>query len=281
MEVARRTGATILSVDSMQVYLGMDLGTAKASRREREEVPHLMVDVAPPEYDYTVAEFQQEARARLADAEGPVLVVGGSGLHFRAVVDPLEFPPSDAEVRRVVESLPDEEIVDELRRADPAVDGAVDLRNRRRTVRAVEILRLTGLTPTDRRSSSAARDVRRYRAMIPVSVFGLERRRDIEERIRLRVETMRYHGLLTEVESLRHRMGTQARQAVGYKELLPVVDGRLAPDAGFEQVVRSTLALVKHQRTYFGRDPRIRWFDGAPQELVSVLTSTIAEGSTG
>ena len=274
MEVATRLDATILSVDSMQVFRGMDIGTAKPSIADREAVPHLMIDVADPEDDFSVAQFQTEARAALEDVGSPVLVVGGSGLHFRAVVDPLEFPPSDPAVRRAVESTAVDDLLDELRAADPAVDRVIDTQNPRRVVRATEILRITGDTPSSRLRSSAADDVRAYRSIGPLTVFGVDRS-DLRSRVASRVIAMRRAGLLDEVQGLRHRFGAVAAQAVGYKELIPVVDGTCEPDDGFDEIERATWALVNRQRTYFRRDPRIRWVDGADRSAVEQMITEV------
>ncbi len=275
LQAARRTGAMLLSVDSMQVFRGMDIGTAKPSPDDRAEVPHAMIDVVEPEADFSVAAFQTMARAEIDAAEIPVVIVGGSGLHFRAVVDPLEFPPSSKDLRSELEAVSDVELVGELRQSDPGADAVVDLKNRRRVVRAVEILRLTGLTPTERHRSPAAAAVRDYRPTRPVIVFGLDRSTDLRLRISTRVEEMRAMGLMDEVRRLRGRLGVQASQAVGYKQLSAVVEGDLDEDRGFEEVLRATWALAKQQRTYFRRDPRIRWIDASDADAVSGLVDEI------
>ena len=171
--------------------------------------------------------------------------------------------------------MSDVELVGELRASDPGVDAVVDLENRRRVVRAVEILRLTGLTPTERHRSPASTAVRDYRPIRPVIVFGLDRSSDLRRRISTRVAEMRARGLMDEVRSLRGRLGVQASQAVGYKELSAVVDGELDEDRGFDEVLRATWALAKRQRTYFRRDPRIRWIDAAEADAVSGLVDEI------
>lgn len=278
LEAARRAGATILSVDSMQVYRGMDIGTAKPSVSERAEIPHLMIDVVDPAIDFTVAEFQDMARTLLGECDTPVLLVGGSGLHLRAVIDPLEFPPADRAVRSELEHLSDDDLLTELLAYDPDAGSVVDLANRRRVVRAVEIARLTGATPTARACSPAADAVRRYEAYIPTTILGLDPGPALQGRVGDRVIEMRAAGFLDEVASLVGSMGRQAAQAVGYRELSQAIGGRMTVDEAFAAVARSTWALVKRQRTFFARDPRIRWLPDLESEgMIDTVVSALEE----
>jgi tRNA dimethylallyltransferase len=240
----------------MQVYRGMDIGTAKASRDEQRRVPHHMIDLVEPEVEFTVADFQEAARALL---DRPMILVGGSGLHFRAVVDPMTFPSSDPEVRAELEALEDDRAVAELLSADPAAADIVDLTNPRRVVRALEVHRLTGATPTDRAAGEEAEALRSYRASIEFAAVGLDPGPALEQRVTERLDRMLDDGLLEEVEELARHLGRTASQAVGYKQLLPVVEGTVPLEEGVAAAKRATLRLAKHQRTYFRRDPRIVW----------------------
>ena len=133
MQLAAANQGCILSVDSMQVYRGMDIGTAKPSITDRALVPHEMIDVADPGVDFTVADFQRAARQALDKRTGEFMVIaGGSGLHMRSVVDPMDFPPHDPELRREIEALPEGRALSELRQADPDVADALDTKNPRR-----------------------------------------------------------------------------------------------------------------------------------------------------
>lgn len=279
--LARRLGASILSLDSMQVYRGMDIGTAKPTPADRRVVRHHMIDLVEPSEEYSVAEFQEAARAILDEAEEPVILAGGSGLHMRAVLDPLEFSPHDPDVRRRLESAPLEEARARLLEEDPAAGEHVDLSNPRRVIRAVEILEISGATPSERASTPSARAVSEYRPLVPFTAVGLDPGEVITERVRSRVEDMRDSGLLAEVSSLAGRLGRTAAQAVGYKELLPVVTGARDEEDGFADVIEGTLGLVKRQRTYFRRDPRIRWVEWCEDEetLAGRILETW-EGST-
>ena len=257
LRLARTFDLELVSVDSMQVYRGMDIGTAKPSLAERAEVRHHMIDVADPSEDYTVAEFQAGGRSALEQGSG--VIVGGSGLHFRSLVDPLEFPPSDRGVRAEVDGLSVQEAVDELLEADADAAEHVDLDNARRVQRAVEIVRLSGGTPTSRAASPAARDVRDYVPHLSFTAIGLDPGETIGARIERRIDVMLDMGLLGEVETLESSLGRNAAQAVGYKELIPVVRGEKALSFGRQAAIDATISLAKRQRTFFRRDPRIQW----------------------
>ena len=267
MELARSWGGEIVSVDSMQVYRGMDIGTAKPSAAEQAEVPHHMIDVVDPDVDYAVADFQRAGRAAMDTVRArrrPVVIVGGSGLYFRSLVDPLRFPPSDPAVRAAVESLPPADAVAELLAADPDAGREVDLANPRRVTRALEIVRLGAGTPSERAVRPEARRVRDYVPEIPLCAVGLDPGDGLAGRVEGRVDRMLRAGLVDEVAGLAERLGRTAASAVGYRQFLPVVAGTTTLAEGREATVRATMALARRQRTYFGRDPRIRWLAWDP-----------------
>ncbi len=271
MEIAERVGAEILSVDSMQVYRVMDIGTAKPTPDERERVRHHMIDIAEPEEPFTVARFRRLARQAIEHTTAPVvLIVGGSGLHFRSVVDPMVFRPFDPQVRAEIEKGSVEELIRELEAADPDAGRYVDFSNPRRVKRAVEALRVGGVTPSALAVTEERRRFHEYRPELPFVGFGIDTD-NIEGRVEERLATMRRAGLLEEVERLAPRLGPTAAQAVGYKQLLPVVRGELDVESGFQEAARATLRLVKRQRTLFRRDPRLKWLDGNDETAVETV----------
>ena len=271
MELAESMGAEILSVDSMQVYRGMDIGTAKPTPEERKRVPHHMIDLVEPEDRFTVADFRLHARAALGGVEAAtVLIVGGSGLHFRAVVDPMVFRPFHPEVAAEVSEAEPQALVAELLEADPAAAALVDLANPRRVRRAVEALRVAGVTPSMWAAHPARHRYARYQPELPFTGIGIDHP-DIEARVDERLRLMRQRGFLEEVARLQGRLGVTASQAVGYRQLLAVVEGRLHPDAGFAAAKRATMALVKRQRTFWRRDPRLTWVQGTELAMVREL----------
>jgi tRNA dimethylallyltransferase len=259
IHVADRLGAEIVSVDSMQVYRGMDIGTAKPTLIERRGITHHLIDVADPEEDFTVARFARMGRQVMAAAGGPLVITGGSGLHFRALVDPMSFAPTDPGLRASLEAEAPESLVERLSAADPDVMTHVDLANHRRVVRALEVFELTGATPTSRAKTAEAKDLRRYVAEIPFVAVGVDPGGMMDERVDRRLAEMRQGGWVEEVRALWHRMGRTARTAVGYPEMAAHAEGRVDADTAFRDAARATKRLAKKQRTWFQRDPRIRW----------------------
>jgi tRNA dimethylallyltransferase len=273
----------IVSTDSMQVYRGLDIGTAKPTAAERAAVAHHLVDVADPWEQWSVARFQSEARAAVAGIEARgrrALLVGGTGLYVQAVVDDLTFPGEDLDLRAELESataLPGgvAAAYAELAGADPAAAARIDPHNVRRIVRALEVIRLTG-----RPFSSFGPGVSTYgEPAFPVSIAGVWLPRSVlARRIAERFAAMRARGLLDEVRRLTAPGGPglsrTARQAIGYKELLAHLDGAEASlDAAFDTAVRRTRAFARRQRMWFRRDPRITWLGAAakPDGLLAAL----------
>jgi tRNA dimethylallyltransferase len=262
VEVARRLGGEVVGVDSMQIYREMDIGTAKPDRVLRAEVPHHMIDLCDPEDEFSVAEFQDAGRrvmAAVRERRQRVVIAGGSGLHFRSLVDPLEFPPTDPEVRAALEQTASADLSVELLAADPSAGSHVDLANPRRVMRAVEVLRLTGRLPSERAATESAAAVRSYEPRHPFVGVGLDPGDALRSRVEARLDAMLAAGLMDEVTRLAPRLGLTAAQAVGYKQLLPVVTGAVDLAEARDIAVAATLALAKRQRTFFRRDPRIDW----------------------
>ena len=259
IEVAKHFGAEIISVDSMQVYRGMDIGTDKPNVVERQGVVHHMIDLVEPENEFSVAEFRRQARAIMGGSEAPLVISGGSGLHFRALVDPMSFAPSDRLLKRALEGVSLAELLAELLAADPEAGTHVDLANRRRVVRAVEIFRLTGETPSFRAESAEAQDFRLYRSEIEFVAVGIDPGSHLFERVDLRLQQMKEGGLVAEVRALQPRLGRTAALAVGYREILQFLGGAITLEQAFSAISRNTKKLAKKQRTWFQRDPRIRW----------------------
>ena len=257
--MARALGGVVLSVDSMQVYRGMDIGTAKPTTEERAGIVHHMLDLVEPEESYSVARFQAQARAVIAAAATPVVICGGSGLHFRAVVDAMSFPPTDPGLRQVLEDASLEELNAELLAADPGAASHVALDNKRRVIRAVEALRLTGLTPSLRAGSAEAAALHAYKPLLEFTAIGCDPGDALEARIDERLKVMQGRGLLEEVAALRRRLGPTAAEAVGYRQLIPVVDGEVDLTSGLDAARQATRRLARRQRTWFRRDPRVRW----------------------
>jgi tRNA dimethylallyltransferase len=275
--VAERLGAEIVSADSMQLYKDMDAGTAKPTPDQRRRVPHHLVDVFPASHDITVAEFQTLARAAIEDVSSRgrlPLIVGGSGLYFRAIVDDLNFPPRDVAVRRrledEVEEIGSEELHGRLTDLDPVAAARIEPQNARRIVRALEVIELTG----DRFSSNDSWE--RYESRYELRVGGLTRaREDLFERIAERVDSMLAAGLVKEVKALEHVLGTTGRQALGYRQVL---DSGVNDDIGSirDAIVRATKRFARRQESWFRADPRVIWFEASAPAVVDDLVAHLS-----
>jgi tRNA dimethylallyltransferase len=259
IELARRTGAEIVSIDSMQVYRGMDIGTAKPTVLQRREVRHHMVDVVEPEVDYSVSEFSERGRRILEGTAIPLIIAGGSGLHFRSLVDPMSFAPTDPDLRPRLDEVPLEDLRVELESVDAGAAQHVDMHNKRRVVRALEVFHLGGGTPTERAQTAEADRLRRYDADFEFRAFGLDPGERSDELIAKRLDGMREGRLVDEVRELAPRLGRNASAAVGYREVLNSLGGQWTLDRAFEEISRNTRKLARRQRTWFQRDPRVQW----------------------
>jgi tRNA dimethylallyltransferase len=279
---AARFGASILSVDSMQVFRGMDIGTAKPSIETRRRIAHHMIDVVEPSDDFSAMAFQQRGREVLRNAEQGgerVIIAGGSGLHFRSIVDPMTFAPTDPEIREELEAKTLEELQGLLLALDPRAPTVVDVQNPRRVVRAIEMWRITALTPTERAASVEAEAVRTYLPLVEHASIGLDATKRSPERVSSRFDRMLQDGLVEEVRGLAPRLGRTASQALGYKEFLPVVSEGEGIAVASAETVRATNTLVKRQRTFFRRDPRIEWipWQDDEQERIELAVNRVGE----
>jgi tRNA dimethylallyltransferase len=276
MAVARARGdVELLCVDSMTVYREMDIGTGKPSLADRAEIPHHLLDLADPAEEFSVSRFQRAARQALAEVEGRrhrALMVGGTGLYLRSVVDDLELPGQWPEVAAALEVEADRpggvaSLHARLAELDPLAASRTTVANRRRIVRALEVIVGSGRPFSSFGPGLAAYPPTRY-ALVGLG-FDAE---VVDRRIAERFDRWMSEGLLEEVRALAERPGglsRTARQALGYRELLAHVEGG-APLAGcVNEAVRRTRAFARRQWSWFRRDPRIRWVaPGEPPESV-------------
>lgn len=270
LHVAEALGdVEIVSLDSMQVYRDLDIGTAKPTIAERGRIPHHLIDCVEPDDDWSVARAQEAARGAVREIEmrgHRALLIGGSGLYVQAVVDDLRIPGEDLALRAELEAWTAEPggvaaAYAELTERDRVAAEKIDPHNARRIVRALEVIRSTGEP-----FSSFGPGVAVFGpTAFPVSMVGVWLPRDVlAQRIQARVDEMRRAGILDEVRGLRGRLSRSAAQAIGYKELLEHLDGEGAEhesteDEAFDLVVRRTRSFARRQRMWFRRDPRITW----------------------
>jgi tRNA dimethylallyltransferase len=274
LEVARALGnVEIVSVDSMQVYRGLDIGTAKPSAAERAEVPHHLLDLVEPEHDFSVAEFQRAALDALADIAGRgarALLVGGTGLYLRAVIDGLELPGRFPDARAALEREPDDAVLHaRLERLDPVAASRTTSSNRRRIVRALEVTIGSG-----RRFSSFGPGLDSYPDVAVVQVGVEVPIAELDHRIEARVEAMVAAGLVAEADALRGRaLSRTAARALGYAEALDHLAGGRSLEDAIAETVRRTRRLARRQLRWFRRDPRIVW--RAPADVAAVVTDAL------
>jgi tRNA dimethylallyltransferase len=283
LAVARaRRDIELVSVDSMQVYRGMDIGTAKPTLAERAEVRHHIIDVADPAEEYTVARFQVDARAALADIESRgrrALLVGGTGLYLRAVVDELAIPGQWPELRAELEAEAhehgSERLHARLAQLDPVAATRMEPGNARRVVRALEVTVGSGQPFS---SFGPGLEVHGEPGAVLVGVSLPPP--VVAERIAARYEAQLAAGFVEEVRHLAARpagLGRTAAQALGYRELLAHLAGEVDLDAAVDLAVRRTRQFARRQRAWFRRDPRIHWLETEedPGELLNPLLEIV------
>jgi tRNA dimethylallyltransferase len=276
LELARRFDAEIVSADSMQVYRGLDIGTAKPTPAERAAVPHHLIDVVDLTESFDVARYVALARAAIADIQRRgkrPLIVGGSGLYLRALAQGLcDLPDADPALRAELEALGRERARDELRRVDPEAAAQIDPRNFRRIIRALEICRLTG------RRSSELRHEWTLDAL-PL-MHGLQRdRADLHARCDARAEAMFRAGLVAETQLLLERglaENRTARQALGYKEVIAHLRGELDLAQTIKLVKTHTRQFAKRQLTWFRHQARVEWIGVAPNDTPAAIAGQLA-----
>jgi tRNA dimethylallyltransferase len=281
--LAERLGAEIVSVDSMQVYRGMDIGTAKPSPEERARVPHHLLDVADVTEAFDAARFVELARKAVADIEARgrvALLCGGTGLYFKAFLEGLQNLPSDPALRAQLEATPLPELLTELQQRDPAAYERVDRNNLRRVVRAIEVIRLTGKPFSSQRADWAGAVVSTSK---PPALFCLSRASaDLHERIARRTEEMFRCGLVVETEELLGRGlagNRNAMQAIGYRQVVEHLQGGPSLPETVELVKARTRQFARRQMVWFRRQLPVAWIhveaSEASQAVVERLLASL------
>jgi tRNA dimethylallyltransferase len=266
--LARELNGEVVNADSMQLYKGMDVGTAKLTLDERHGIAHHLLDIWPVTQTASVAEYQARARATidqlLNDGTTPILV-GGSGLYIRAVLDDLSFPGTDADVRARLEAelaeIGPQQLHARLAATDPATARAILPTNGRKIVRALEVAAIGG--------GSFTGTMPPYESIYDAVLIGVDRpTAELDERVTHRMDVMWERGLVGEVRHLADecglREGVTARRALGYKQVLAMLDGEFTEAEARQHTVQATKRFVRRQRSWFRPDPRIHWI-GAPE----------------
>lgn len=268
VSVAKEINAEVINADSMQLYKGMDIGTAKLSLSERKGIEHHLIDILEIKDDANVAWYQSIARSKideLISAGKSVVVVGGTGLYIKAILDDLNFPDTNPELREKIteeaENLGNEIMHQKLSKLDPAAALAIPKENLRRIIRALEVIELTGKPFTANLPRAAS-------SKYPNALqFGLALDRDhLDQKIDKRVEAMWEKGFAREVSllmTLGLEQSTTAKKALGYSQLMDYLNGECSEEFAKEETKRSTKAYARRQQTWFARDSRINWIDAA------------------
>ena len=278
VELAQKIDAEIINADSMQLYKGMDIGTAKITMDERKGVPHHLMDLLEVTEDANVAWYQDKARAAISDihARGKnAIVVGGTGLYIKAILDELNFPDTDPVVRAELElefaTKGIAPLFERLEKLDPAAALAIDKANSRRVIRALEVIKITGKPFT---ANLPREESSRYPY---AKQFGLVMDRDaLSERISARVDQMWEKGLVQEAEKLVTAgilKGTTAQRALGYAQVIAQIEGRVTEEEAREETKRATRQYARRQETWFSRDERITWISPVQNALERILES--------
>jgi len=276
LDIAEHIGAEIINADSMQLYRGMDIGTAKLKVAERRNIAHHMLDVLDVTEDSTVAWYQERARSAIAEIHGRGLhavIVGGTGLYIKAILDDLNFPDTDPQVRANLEKLGEEfgahYLFERLEELDPAAALAIDRANIRRIIRALEVIEITGKPFT---ANLPREDSSRFPDALQ---FGLVMDREhLRDRIDLRVDRMWQEGFVAEADQLITqgiRRGTTAQRALGYAQILAMREGTLSEDEAKEETKRASRQYARRQETWFSRDQRIQWVATHQPRLETIL----------
>lgn len=283
--LSQRLHGEVVSADSMQIYQGMSIGTAKPTKEEMGGIPHHMMDFLSPKERFSVADYSAMARRVIFDIHErgklPVLT-GGTGLYVQAVTEGIRFQeePENPEVRRRLEDRAQKEginsLFQELRSVDPQSAERIDPNNQKRVIRALEIYYLTGETMTVQLENSRPKELPFRPVLIGLNYSD---RQKLYERIEKRVDQMLENGLLEEAREVLKDLGVTASGAIGYKEFLPYFQGNAALEEAVEQLKRDTRRYAKRQLTWFKRDTRIHWifadeekgFDGILQNSLAYL----------
>lgn len=275
VSLAKELNGEIINADSMQLYKGMDIGTAKLSVEERKGIPHHLLDVLNVTEDASVAWYQENARKLISTIESRgknAIIVGGTGLYIKAILDDLNFPDTDPEVRdrlnELAEKIGGPAMHERLAKLDPGAALAIDVQNLRRVIRALEVIEITGKPFTanlPRKESTRYPEARQ---------FGLVMDREsLATRIDERVERMFARGLIKETQDLVEagiRNGRTAQLALGYAQVLRFLDGEISENEAKEDTKRATRQYARRQETWFSRDSRIQWISPKQPRLETI-----------
>jgi tRNA dimethylallyltransferase len=278
VSLAKEIDGEVINADSMQLYKGMDIGTAKITVEERQGIPHHLMDLLDVTEDANVAWYQENAREKISEIHSrgkSAIIVGGTGLYIKAILDDLNFPDTDPVVRTALEleyaTKGIGPLFERLEKLDPAAALAIDRANSRRVIRALEVIEITGQPFT---ANLPRKESTKYPDALQ---FGLVMDREIlSDVISSRVERMWEGGLVAEVERLIESgitRGTTAQKALGYSQVIAFKEGRISEEEAIDETKRATRQYARRQETWFSRDERINWISPIQNRIERILSS--------
>jgi tRNA dimethylallyltransferase len=278
VSLAKEIEGEIINADSMQLYKGMDIGTAKISVEERHGIPHHLMDLLDVTEDANVAWYQEKAREKISEIHSRgknAIIVGGTGLYIKAILDDLNFPDTDPVVRTALEleyaTKGIGPLFERLEKLDPAAALAIDRANARRVIRALEVIEITGQPFT---ANLPRKESTKYPNALQ---FGLVMDREIlSDVIASRVDHMWNAGLVAEVEKLIElgiTQGTTAQKALGYSQVIAFKEGKISEEEAMDETKRATRQYARRQETWFSRDERIKWISPVQNRIERILSS--------
>jgi tRNA dimethylallyltransferase len=278
VSLAKEIDGEVINADSMQLYKGMDIGTAKITVEERQGVPHHLMDLLDVTEDANVAWYQEKAREKITEIHSRgknAIIVGGTGLYIKAILDDLNFPDTDPVVRAALEleyaTKGIGPLFERLEKLDPAAALAIDRANSRRVIRALEVIEITGQPFT---ANLPRKESTKYPNAIQ---FGLVMDRELlSDVISSRVDRMWEAGLVAEVERLIESgitRGTTAQKALGYSQVIAFKEGKISEEEAIDETKRATRQYARRQETWFSRDERINWISPTQNRIERILSS--------
>jgi tRNA dimethylallyltransferase len=278
VSLAQEIDGEVINADSMQLYKGMDIGTAKITVEECQGIPHHLMDLLDVTEDANVAWYQEKAREKISEIHSRgknAIIVGGTGLYIKAILDDLNFPDTDPVVRAALEleyaTKGIDPLFERLEKLDPAAALAIDQANARRVIRALEVIEITGQPFT---ANLPRKESTKYPNALQ---FGLVMDREIlSDVISSRVERMWEAGLVAEVERLIESgitRGTTAQKALGYSQVIAFKEGKISEEEAIDETKRATRQYARRQETWFSRDERINWISPIQNRIERILSS--------
>lgn len=288
LELAKRCNGEIISADSMQIYKNMDVGTAKIKENEKEDIEHYIIDIIEPDKEYSVSDYKKDCIEKIENIfsrNKQPIIVGGTGLYVNSIVYDLNFTKAESnlEIREEYEKFKNEELYEKLKEIDYESYERLNLNDRKRIIRALEIFHITG-----KKMSEQYSDFRKENVDYEYIYIGLNMDREkLYRNINKRVDKMLEEGLIEEVRSLVKKgygIENNSMQGIGYKEVLEYLEEKTSYEEMIEKLKRNSRRYAKRQITWFKRDDRVKWFfrdEYSKEEIINEIVEIYGGGKYG